>query len=224
MLAAVTARTRVLIVDDHQVFSEALARSLAEEPDLRIVGTASRSAEALEIAIDHSPDVAIVDHRLSDGDGVVLARALRERVPDISVVMLTAAADDGVLAAALDAGCVGFVTKDQPLAEVLIAVRAAAAGEAVIAPAMLTRLIDRMRGTGARRVGRNPELTSREHEILQLVAAGLPNPQIAARLHVSLHTVRNHVAAILRKLEAHTKLEAVAIAARRGLIAGRDGG
>jgi DNA-binding NarL/FixJ family response regulator len=130
-------------------------------------------------------------------------------------------ADDAVLAAALDAGCVGFVTKEQPLLEVLAAVRAAAAGEAVIAPVMLTRLIERMRASGGRRLGRNPDLTRRETEILQLVAAGLPNPQIASRLHVSLHTVRNHVAAILRKLEAHTKLEAVAIASRRGMIATR---
>ena len=204
----------VLVVDDHAVFAESLARTLGDEPDLTVVGAVGSAAEALA-AVGHDVDVVLVDFRLKDGDGVELTRMLLARAPHVSVVMLTASSDEAVLAAALEAGCTGFVTKSEPLETVVAAVRGAAAGEAVITPALLARLLPRL---SPRQRGRNPNLTSREREVLALVADGLTNPQIAKELFVSPDTVRNHVSSILSKLGAHSKLQAVAIAMQRGLV------
>jgi DNA-binding NarL/FixJ family response regulator len=138
-----------------------------------------------------------------------------ERRPEVRVVMLTASHDDVVLAAALEAGCAGFVTKSESLDTVLAAVRGAAAGEAVITPALLARLLPRL---GARTRGRNPDLTPREREVLVLIARGGTNQQIANELSLSRDTVRNHVAQILSKLGVHSKLQAAAVAVQRGLV------
>ena len=208
-------RWRVLIVDDHAVFTDALARALGDEPDIEVVVTAATGAEALA-AFDDRVDVVLCDFRLPDVDGIEVTRQLHERDPDVSVVMLTASTDDTVLTAAVEAGCVGFLSKSSALEEVLAAVRAAAVGESVISPALLARLLPRMAGRGGAGVD---DLTPREHEVLTEMSKGLSNQAIGDALYVSRDTVRNHVANILRKLHAHSKLEAVATAARRGLIA-----
>ena len=205
---------RVLIVDDHEVFGVSLARALGDEPDLEVVATVTTSAAALAQCTD-DVDVALCDFRLADGDGVTLTRALVQQHPNLRVVMLTASNDEAVLATALEAGCSGFVTKSEPLATVLAAVRGAAAGEAVITPALLTRLLPRL---GGRPKGRNPDLSPREREVLVLIARGGTNQQIADELMVSRDTVRNHVASILAKLGVNSKLQAAAVAVQRGLI------
>lgn len=206
-------RTRVLIVDDHEVFATSLARTLAAEPDLEIVGTARTETEALAEA-RKGVDVIVCDFRLAGADGITLSRTLRDTVPDARIVMLTASTDEAVLVAALDAGCAGFITKSQPLDDLLDAIRAAAAGEAMVNPALLARLLPRI----TRRGGPNPDLSARERHVLAVMAEGATNQAIAERLVLSRDTVRNHVSNILRKLGAHSKLEAVAIAAQRGLI------
>lgn len=205
---------RVLVVDDHEVFGTSLARTLADEPDLDVRGAVTSVPAALE-AVEGGVDVVLSDFRLADGDGVTLARAVTERWPDTAVVMLTASNDEAVLASALDAGCSGFVTKSEPLENVLAAVRGAAAGEAVITPALLARLLPRL---VSRPKGRNPDLTPREREVLALIVNGGSNREIADALFLSLDTVRNHVASILAKLGVHSKLQAAAVATQRGLI------
>lgn len=205
---------RVLVVDDHEVFGTSLARTLADEPDLDVRGAVTTVPAALE-AVEGGMDVVLSDFRLADGDGVTLARAIIERWPDTAVVMLTASNDEAVLASALDAGCSGFVTKSEPLENVLAAVRGAAAGEAVITPALLARLLPRL---ASRPKGRNPDLTPREREVLALIVKGGTNREIADTLFLSLDTVRNHVASILAKLGVHSKLQAAAVATQRGLI------
>ena len=178
---------RVLIVDDHEMLGDSLARVLDEEPDMVSVGLAQSLAQARSRVATRAPDVLLLDRRLPDGDGVAAITELRELRPTMSVVVLTASAGDDVLVRAIEAGAAGFVSKTRGLSEVTSAVRAAAAGEAVISPEMLSR--------------------------------GLSNAAIAAELHVSVHTVRNHIANLSGKLGAHSKLEALSIAVRRGLVA-----
>ena len=165
------------------------------------------------------PDVLLLDHRLPDGDGVSAIPRLRELRPSMTVVVLTASTAEHVMVAAIEAGVAGFVSKTRGLGELTAAVRAAAAGEAVVSPEMLSRLLPRLqRGrTGVAQVS----LTEREREVLALVAEGLTNAAIAERLTVSVHTVRNHVANLSAKLGARSKLEALAIAVREGLLPDR---
>ena len=205
---------RVVVIDDHQVFGVSLARALSDEDDIEIVGVATSMATALAL-VTPDVDVALCDFRLADGDGVTLTRLMLRQCPQLKVVMLTASNDDAVLAVALEAGCAGFVTKSEPLATVVHAVRSAAMGEAVITPALLARLLPRL---GARQRGRNPDLSPREQEVLVLVARGGSNQQIADALNLSRDTVRNHVSSVLSKLGVNSKLQAAAVAVQRGLI------
>lgn len=212
---AVGRRTRLLIVDDHDMFAESLRVALAGEADFEVVGTAStlRQAEALVNAL--APDVVLLDHRLPDGLGVDAIGRFKTLRPGVQVVILTASADDSVLVQATEAGCAGFVLKTSPLDELISAVRTAAAGEIMISGELLSRLLSRLR---LRQESPRSELTAREHEILQLIAQGLTNGAIAKELFISVNTVRNHVQSLLTKLEAHSKLEALSIAIRDGLI------
>lgn len=209
------APVRVALVDDHAMFTGALARLLAVEDGIEVAGTASTVADGVALAVDAEVDVALVDFHLPDGDGVTAAAEIKRRRSATKVVMLTGSADDRVLVQAIEAGCSGFLTKERAVGEVVAAVRAAAAGEVVVTPQQLAHLLPRLRRTAS-----TPpwQLTEREVEVLRLVAAGLPNKAIARELHLSTNTVRNYVQAILRRLDAHSKLEAVATAVRVGLI------
>ncbi len=212
------APVRVLIVDDHEVLATSLAHVLDAEPDLQVVGIAGTIARAESLVGSALPDVILLDHRLPDGDGVSSIGRFRARRSTVRIVVLTASAADHVLVAAIEAGASGFLSKTRSLAEVTSAVRAAATGESVISPELLTRLLPRLNRSGRR--GGN-ELTEREREVLGLLAEGLSNAAIADQLTVSVHTVRNHVANLSTKLGAHSKLEALAIAVREGLLPDR---
>ena len=213
-----TDTVRVLIVDDHEVLATALAQALDAEPDLLTVGVAGSLERAAALIPTSTPDVLLLDHRLPDGDGADAVARLRDLRPSMAVVILTASAADHVMVSALEAGASGFLSKTRSLAEVTSAVRAAAAGEAVISPEMLARLLPRLNRSG--RAGQE-SLTEREREVLGLVSEGLTNAAIADRLVVSVHTVRNHVANLSAKLGARSKLEALSIAVREGLLPDR---
>jgi two-component system, NarL family, response regulator DevR len=215
------APVRVLVVDDHEVLAVSLAQVLDAEPDLVSVGVAGTLAQARDMVATARPDVMLLDHRLPDGDGVTAIGELRAIRPSMHVVVLTASAADSVLVVAMEAGASGFLSKTRGLAEVTSAVRNAALGEAVISPEMLMRLLPRLtRGPGGGGVGHN-DLTDREREVLALLAEGLTNAAIAERMFVSVHTVRNHIANLSHKLGAHSKLEALSIAVREGVLPGR---
>lgn len=211
-------RVRVLVVDDHAVLASSLGQVLDAEPDLATVGVAGSLAEARTMLRSTRPDVLLLDHRLPDGDGVAAIPELRALRPEVQVVVLTASAADHVLIAAIEAGASGFVSKTRSLDEVTGAVRAAASGEALISPEMLARLLPRLTRGSARQ---HQELTDREREVLGLLSGGLTNAAIAAELVVSVHTVRNHIANLSAKLGAHSKLEALSIAVREGLLPDR---
>jgi DNA-binding NarL/FixJ family response regulator len=210
-----TTPIRVVVVDDHAMFAESVARALELADDIEVAAVARTCAEGVVAAATHAPNVAVVDYQLPDGDGVGLATRIRDVSPDTQVLLLTGLADSKVMVAAVEAGCAGFLTKDEAVGELVRAVRKVHAGEPHIPPAMLAELLPRLRPT-FRRVG--SQLTAREREVLQLLADGRSNETIAGQLVLSRHTVRNHVQSVLTKLDAHSKLEAVAIAVREGLV------
>jgi DNA-binding NarL/FixJ family response regulator len=184
------------------------------------VATLSHPDQVVPVVVRHRPRVVLLDQQLPGKQGVDVAREIRADHPETMVVILTGVADDRVLLTAIDAGCTGFLTKEHAAGEVVSAVRAAAAGEVLIPPALLARLLPQMnrahRGIGA-------DLSPRELEVLELLALGTTNRVLADQLHLSVNTVRNHVQQILVKLGAHSKLEAVAIAVREGVVRYPDG-
>ncbi len=210
--------TRVLIVDDQQMFAESLVRILGDEADFEVVGTAPTAAAGVQLAIELRPAVVVIDYGLPDIDGLQAIDMVRDSIGDVEFVMLTGTAEGSLLSAAIDAGCAGFITKDNASRELVHAVRAAGRGESVISPAMLAKLLPRLRDEPTH-ASRDPrELTARELEVLTLLADGLSTEGIEQALFVSRHTVRNHVQRIMAKLGAHSRLEAVTLAVRHGLI------
>jgi DNA-binding NarL/FixJ family response regulator len=215
-LTTSNAPIEVLIVDDHSMFASGLATLLAAEVDIQVIGTAGNAAEAEEACQRRVPDVVLMDFGLPDMNGAHATERIRALHPTAKVVMLTSLVDDSTVLAGVEAGCSGYVTKDQDLENVVAAIRAAYAGESVISPAMLARLLPRLRKTEQDPVG--SDLTARELEVLELFVEGLSNKAIGERLFISVNTVRTHVQNVLTKLRAHSKLEATVIAARLGLI------
>ena len=207
--------TRLLIVDDHDMFAESLRVALSAQPDFEVVGTAATLAQGKNMVATTAPDVVLLDHQLPDGLGVDAITDLRTLRPESYIVVLTAAAEDSMLVAATEAGCAGFILKTSPLDELVSAVRTAAAGEIMVSSDLLTRLLNRLHHQHDEPAD---DLTSREREILGLIAEGLTNGAIATRLFISVNTVRNHVQSILAKLGAHSKLEALSMAIRDGII------
>jgi two-component system response regulator DevR len=210
---------RVLLIDDHKMFVEPMARVLASQDDLEVVGCEYTVAAGVAAVEATRPDIAIVDYLLPDGDGVRATVDILTVSPTTQVLMLTGLLDEKLLISAIDAGCSGFLTKDAASTELVGAVRQLAGGEAYVPSHLLRSLLTRLSATD-RELG--DDLTKREREVLVLIASGMSTAAIAAQLFVSVNTVRNHVQRTLLKLDAHSKLEAVAIAVREGLIAPRD--
>lgn len=207
--------TEVLIIDDHRMLAEALAIVLDSEDDLHVVGVAASLAEGLAVVRSRPVDVVLLDYRLPDASGLDGVSMIREISPSAAVIMITAVEDEGLLLAAVEAGCAGFVAKSADLRQIHVAVKHAAAGEAAIQPKLLASLLGRL----ARRRTEQPyDLTPREREVLVLISHGHSNAEIAERLVLSVNTIRNHVQSLLGKLGAHSKLEAAAIGVREGLI------
>lgn len=210
-----SAATRVLIVDDHEVLGESLAHIIDHEPDLAAVGVAGTLSKARTMVPATQPDVVLLDHGLPDGDGVAAIPELRALCPGLQFVVLTATTDESVLIASIQAGAAGFVSKSRGVNDVTAAVRAAAAGETVISPELLTQLLPRLARS---RQQAEHHLTEREQEVLELLAQGLTNAAIARQLTLSVNTVRNHISNLSAKLGAHSKLEALSIGIREGLL------
>jgi two-component system response regulator DevR len=204
-------RITVLIVDDHAMVAESFRRSLELEDDLDVVGVAPTAADARAVAAARQPDVVLMDYALPDGDGVATAAAIVRQQPATKVILVTGSDASEALRGAIEAGCVGYLEKTMALSQLAVAIRAAAAGETAISPQHLARA---MRPTPADEA----QLTTREREVLGLIAAGLSNQAIADRLVLSLHTVRTHVQSILAKLGVHSKLAAATFARDNGLV------
>jgi DNA-binding NarL/FixJ family response regulator len=210
---------RVLLVDDQQLLTDSLARLLAAEPDIEVVGVAATVAEARAQARERM-DVVLMDYRLPDGTGAEATRAIKARWPTARVVMLTAIADDETVLESIQAGADGYLTKDRAVEDVVTAVRDAKAGETLLPRSVIIGIAQRV-AMARERPPERPSiepLTARELEVLRSLADGLSTPDICDRLFISRNTLRTHVQNIMTKLHVHSKLEAVTVALRLRII------
>ena len=219
---------RVLLVDDHQLLTDSLARLLAAEPDIEVVGVAGTVADARRLSRERM-DVVLMDYRLPDGTGAEATRAIKARWPTARVVMLTAIADDETVLESIQAGADGYLTKDRAVEDVVSAVRDARAGETLLPRSVIVGIAQRVATARERPLDRPTidPLTARELDVLRALAEGLSTPDICDRLSISRNTLRTHVGNIMTKLRVHSKLEAVALALRYRIIEpprGDDGG
>jgi DNA-binding NarL/FixJ family response regulator len=205
--------TRVFLLDDHEVVRRGLRELFDAEEDLSVVGEASSAEEALSRVPSTRPDVAVLDVRLPDGDGVEVCRDLRSAMPDLKCLMLTSFADDEALFSAILAGAAGYVLKQIKGAELVTAVRRVAAGESLLDPSLTRQVMDRLRGEQAEDE-RLARLTAQERNILDLIAEGKTNRQIADELYLAEKTVKNYVSNLLSKMGFSRRTEAAVYAAR----------
>ncbi len=235
MSIASPARIRVLIADDQRVVREGLGMLVSLIDEVEVVGSASDGAEAVRLAEAHHPDVILMDLRMPDVDGVAATADLRQRLPSARVLVLTTYADDAAILSALRAGAAGYLTKDASAEQIETAIRAVHAGQTHLDPAVQARLVATVTGTGsspgagqgaapgpapdqADRAGPPPAgLTSREAEVLTLLASGLSNAEIAQRLFLSNATVKTHINRIFAKTGARDRAQAVRFAYQHGL-------
>ena len=200
--------TRVLVVDDHPLFRAGLAAILEAAEDLTVVAEATNGAEAVELAGETRPDLVVMDLHMPEVGGVEATRRILLDHPAARILILTMLDDDAALAAALEAGARGFLVKGADRAQVLRAVRAVAAGDLVLSPAVADRLAPMLSRAG-RSHDAFPDLTARENEILLLMSVGRDNAEIAHELSLSLKTVRNYVSSILTKLQVPGRAQAI---------------
>jgi DNA-binding NarL/FixJ family response regulator len=204
---------RVFLVDDHQVVREGVRMLLESDPDMVVVGEAASAADAVDLIAAAAPDVAVLDVRLPDGDGIEVCRDVRSRDPHVACLMLTSYADDEALAQAILAGASGYVLKQIQGNELVASVRAVAAGHSLIDRETVTRVMQELRAARVEAEGAE-RLSPRERQILDLIAAGKTNREIGAELFLAEKTVKNYVSNLLAKLGMARRSEAAAYAAR----------
>lgn len=217
-----TQRIQVLIADDHPFFREGLRVLLEATPDTELVGEASDGEEVVRMAATLGPGVILMDLRMPGMDGIEATRRILKENPDTAVLVLTMVEDDDSVFAAMRAGARGYLLKGADKEEMLLAIRAVAHGEAIFGPGIARRLIRYFSSPTQARAPRTvfPELTDREREILELIAVGKNNQEIAQELFLNLKTVRNYVSNIFTKLEVADRAQAIVRAREAGL--GKD--
>lgn len=215
-----TEPVRVLIADDHPVFRDGLASLLGTQADVTVVGTAADGAEAVALATELGPDVVVMDLQMPGLNGIDATRRLAEVRPDVRVLVFTMGEDDGTVLAAMRAGARGYLVKGASQEEVARAISTVHAGGLVFGASLALRIADLLSGTTTPDRSAFPQLTEREVQILDLIAAGKNNAQIAAALYLAPKTVRNNVSNILAKLQATDRAEAIIRARDAGLGGG----
>jgi DNA-binding NarL/FixJ family response regulator len=211
---------RVFLLDDHEIVRRGVRELLEAEPDIVVVGEAGTAASALARIPALRPDVAVLDVRLPDGDGVSVCREIRSALPEVGCLMLTSFGDDDALFDAIMAGAAGYVLKQIRGTDLVGAVRTIASGESMLDPEMAGRVMRRMRDQAARSDPLSG-LTEQERRILELIGEGLTNRQIGGRMFLAEKTVKNYVSALFAKLGMERRTQAAAYAAR---VFGQDGG
>jgi two-component system, NarL family, response regulator DegU len=212
---------RVVVVEDHPIFLEGVTRCLDAEPDFTVVAQSTCGAVDLGMVARLQPDLILMDIELPDLSGIDATRRIRDALPDVRVVILTAFADPDLLLEAMRAGATGYLLKHTRPPELVATLRRIAEGEHLLEPDLASRFLREFQARGARgRDARLGLLSSREEEVLRLLATGETNRQIARRLFISEETVKSHVAAIFRKLEVSDRTRAAVLAVRAGLVDG----
>jgi DNA-binding NarL/FixJ family response regulator len=213
----VSSGIEVVIADDHPLVLQGLRAVISGTDDIRVVGEAADGAAAIEVILDSQPDVAIVDLDMPEVHGVEVTRRITEALPSTTVIVLTMLDDDDTVLAALRAGASGYLLKGTNGANILSAIRSAAAGTAVLDPGLLGGLAGRASQAAAAAPEPFPELTARERDILSHIADGLTNAEIGDRLHLSSKTIANNVSTILTKLQVTQRGQAIVLAREAGL-------
>jgi DNA-binding NarL/FixJ family response regulator len=207
-------KTRLILTDDHVVLRQGLRALLEAQPDLEVIGEAGDGEEALELVRTLRPDVVLVDLIMPGIDGITATQRIHRDFPDVGVLVLSSIEEEAAVVAAVRAGAMGYVRKNTSLEILLQAIRAAARGEVQFSAAAAARLVREVQGTQE-----VPEqLTPREHEVLQYVADGLANKEIAWKLSISEKTVKSHVSTILDKFGLASRTQAAMYATRMGLV------
>ncbi|MFH9955895.1 response regulator [Streptomyces roseolus] len=214
---------RVFLLDDHEVVRRGVHDLLDAEPDLMVVGEAGTVEQALVRVPALRPQVAVLDVRLPDGDGVSVCRELRSHMPDLACLMLTSFDDEEALLDAIMAGASGYVLKQITGTDLVTAVRTVASGQSMLDPGATARVMARLRGGASQEQQPQglPGLTDREREILALVGEGLTNRQIGKRLYLAEKTVKNNISRLLAKLGVERRVQAAVIATQA--LAAREG-
>jgi len=210
----------VLLVDDHALFRTGL-RNLLEEQGMHIVGEADTGTEALRKMREVAPEVVVMDLNMPGISGVEATRQIAMIAPLTRVLVLTISDEDADVMDAILAGACGYLLKDASIEELITGIRAAAAGESLVSPAIATKMLQRLRATGSSQHEAElirSELSEREVQVLRLIANGKDNAQIAADLHISPKTVKNHISNILMKLQIENRIQAAVYAVRSGLV------
>ncbi len=215
-------KTRVLLVDDHHLFREGLARILENQSDFEVVGEATDGLDGLSQARELKPDLILMDVVMPVCDGLEATRLIKQEIPATTIVMLTISDEDDKLFEAIRNGAQGYLLKSIRREEMLSMLRGAVKGEAAITPSLSGRMLEEFRRLG-KQTAENPSeqcitLSAREQEILVLAASGASNKEIADKLCISIHTVRSHMRKLLSKLQSTNRREAVSLARREGLI------
>jgi DNA-binding NarL/FixJ family response regulator len=211
---------RVLIVDDHDLFRTGL-RNLLEEQGLDVVGEAAAGAEAIRIVRERAPDVVVMDLNMPGMTGVEATRQISSVAPLTRVVVLTISDQDADVMDAILAGACGYLLKDSSIQQLIEGIRAAAVGESLISPSIAAKVLRRVRSTSSQpeiEKAIRAELSDRELQVLKLIANGKDNAQIAAELHISPKTVKNHISNILMKLQIGNRIQAAVYAVRSGIV------
>jgi len=212
---------RILIADDHALFRQGVRRLLDAAPELQVVGEASSGHEALRLVEELAPDIVLLDVSMPGPSGIEVARVIKTTSPRSRVIILTVFTNEEFLFEAIKAGAMGYLLKDSSPEELLRAVRVVAEGEGLIAPAMAAKIFKEFaRATEDIKevVPLVTPVTQREVEILQHVAAGLANKEIASRLGISERTVKNHLSNIMEKLQVNSRTQAAVYALKSGLV------
>lgn len=208
----------VLLVDDHSMVREGVRAFLVTQPDIMVVGEAGSGAEAIKLAEQHVPDVILMDLIMPNMDGVEATRRVKQVSPRSRVVVLTSYHEDEHIFPALKAGALSYVLKDISAEELASAVRKAALGEAVLHPRVAARVIKELQGRREDALNPFTELSERELEVLKLIADGMSNAEMAAKLFLSEKTVKGHVSNILSKLHLADRTQAAVYAWREGIV------
>jgi len=217
-------KTKILIADDHPLLCEALCQTLSKEPDMEVVGKAGNGEEAVSMASELKPDVVIMDIIMPKFDGIEASKRIKSTEPNIAILILTAYDDDNYVLGLLEAGAAGYLLKSARGQDLIEAVRAIRAGESVLHPEIIEKLLKRamLKSSGTLKPRANELLSEREKEMLKLLATGMGNKEIAKRLSLSLRTVKAHMSNIFTKMNVASRSEALVEALRSGLLSLED--